>query len=253
MPPGCDEPRKHLSMASLRKFEWEAIAGLIAAVTAIVLHFLHLTDINVLRVITLVLVALLFLRDLRSEERWSSMEDASKLAVRLLEEIKETTHPAEIDLIGPATLRQATVQFAERAQGEVVWFNACPQMFKRKELCDVILRPFLDNPNVTGFRLVLDKTQREHWHAQVETTLASYRSRGIVTPPSWADLDSGVSFVLAETDTIGGKAEALVSFWGEPFMAVHHDRRIPGYIIHVRAHSELIGRFREVDRAARMP
>lgn len=88
-------------MASLRKFEWEAIAGLIAAVTAIVLHFLHLTDINILRVITLVLVALLFLRDLRSEERWSSMEDASKLSVRLLEEIKETTHPTEIDLIGP--------------------------------------------------------------------------------------------------------------------------------------------------------
>lgn len=51
-----------------------------------------------------------------------------------------------------------------------------------------------------------------------------------------ADLDSGLSFVLAETDTIGGQAEALVSFWGEPFMAVHHDRRIPGYIIHVRDH-----------------
>lgn len=133
-------------MTSLRKFEWEAIAGLIAAVTAIVLHFLHLTDVNVLRVITLVLVALLFLRDLRSEERWSSIEDASRLSVRLLEEIKETTHPAEIDLIGPALLRQATVQFAERAQGEVVWFNACPHMFESKEMCDVLLRPFLADP-----------------------------------------------------------------------------------------------------------
>lgn len=240
-------------MANLRKFEWEAIAGLIAAVTAIILHFLHLTDVNVLRVITLVLVALLFLRDLRSEERWSAMETASKLSVRLLEEIKETTHPAEIDLIGPTMLRQATVQFAERAQGEVVWFNACPQMFESKELCDVILRPFLANPNVTGFRLILDKSQRERWHAQVETTITSYQPRGIVTPPTWADLDSGVSFVLAETDTIGGKAEALVSFWGEPFMAVHHDRRTPGYIIHVREHSELIGRLREVERASRMP
>lgn len=104
-----------------------------------------------------------------------------------------------------------------------------------------------------GFRLILDKSQREHWHAQVEATLASYQGRGIVTPPTWADLDSGVSFVLAETDTIGGKAEALVSFWGEPFMAVHHDRRTPGYIIHVREHSELIGRLREVERAFRMP
>jgi hypothetical protein len=240
-------------MAGQRKYEWEAIAGLIAAVTAIVLHFLHLTDINILRVITLVLVALLFLHDLRSEERWNSMEEASKLSVRLLEEIKETTHPAEIDLIGPARLRQATVQFAERAQGEVVWFNACPQMFESQEICDLMFRPFLANPHVTGFRLILDKSQREHWHARVGATLASYKGRGIVMPPTWADLDSGVSFVLAETDTIDGKGEALVSFWGEPFMAVHHDRRIPGTIIHVREHSELIGRFREVERSSRMP
>jgi hypothetical protein len=252
-PQRCVALLERPSMASLRKFEWEAIAGLIAAVVAIVLHFLHVTDVNVLRVITLVLVALLFLRDLRGEERWRTVENASTLSVRLLEEIKETTNPAEIDLIGPATLRQATVQFAERAQGEVVWFNACPEMFQSKELCDAILRPFLANPSVTGFRLILDKAQREHWHAQVETTIASYQGRGIVMPPTWADLDSGVSFVLAETDAIGGKAEALVSFWGEPFMAVHHDRRIPGYIIHVHEHSELIGRFREVERASRMP
>lgn len=127
-------------ITTLRKFEWEAIAGLVAAVVAIILHFLHVTDVNVLRVITLVLVALLFLRDLRNEERWSSMEHASKLSVRLLEEIKETTHRAEIDLIGPTQLRQATIQFAERVDGEVVWFNACPLMFESKELCEVLLR-----------------------------------------------------------------------------------------------------------------
>jgi len=239
-------------MTSLRKFEWEAVAGLVAAVVAIVLHFLHVTDVNVLRVITLVLVALLFLRDLRSEERWRSMEAASRLSVRLLEEIKETTHPAEIDLVGPTRLRQATIQFAERAAGEVVWFNACPRMFENEDLCDVLLRPFLANPRVTAMRLVLDHAQRERWQTRVQATLDGYPGRGAVPPPTWADLDSGVSFVLAETDALEGKAEALVSFWGEPFMAVHHDRRIPGYVIHVREHSELIGRLREVERAARM-
>lgn len=239
-------------MASVRKFEWEAIAGLIAAVVAIVLHFLHVTDVNILRVITLALVALLFLRDLRSEERWSSMELASKLSVRLLEEIKETTHPAEIYLVGPAQIRQATIQFAGRAQGEVVWFNACPQMFESRELCDVLLSPFLANKNVTAIRLVLDKAQREHWRTRVESTLETHLGRGTVAPPTWACLDSGVSFVIAETDAVEGKAEALVSFWGEPFMAVHHDRKVPGYMIHVRENSELIGRFREVERAARM-
>lgn len=239
-------------MARPRRLEWEAIAGLIAAVTAIVLHFLHVTDVNVLRVITLVLVALLFLRDLRNEERWRSMADASKLSVRLLEEIKETTHPLELDLVGPSQLRHATAQFAERAQGEVVWFNACPHMFESKELCDVVLRPFLANSEVTRIRFVLDNTHREHWRNRVETTIATYLGGDAVAPPTWAEIDSGVSFLIAETDIVAGKAEALVSFWGEPFMAVHHDRRIPGYIIHVREHSELIGRFRELERASRM-
>lgn len=239
-------------MPSLRTFEWEAIAGLIAAVAAIVLHFLHLTDVNILRVITLVLVALLFLRDLRSEERWSAMADASHLSVRLLEEIKESTHPAEIDLIGPSRLRQATLQFAARVQGDVVWFNACPQMFESKEVCGVILQPFLANAGVTAIRLVLDHRQQERWRSHVEATLQAYSGSSRIAPPTWGQLDSGVSFVIAETDSVDGKAEALVSFWGEPFMAVHHDRHVPGYIIHVREHSELIGRLREVERAARM-
>lgn len=239
-------------MTVARKFEWEAIAGLIAAVVAIVLHFLHVTDVNILRVITLMLVALLFLRDLRTEGRWESLESESRVSRRLLEDIQATTHPAEIDLIGPGQLRRATTQFAERAQGEVIWFNACPEMLENKELCTSILDPFLANPEVTTIRFVLDHRQRERWAARVQGTLDAYQSRGKVAPPTWADLDSGVSFVIAETDVVAGKAEALVSFWGEPFMAAHHDRRIPGYIVHVREHSELIGRLREVERASRM-
>lgn len=239
-------------MASVRKFEWEAIAGVIAAMVAVVMHFLHVTDVNVLRVITLMLVALIFLRDLRNEGRWESLESESSTCRRLLEDIKASSHPPEIDLVGPAQLRRATAQFAGRARGEVIWFNACPQMLEKKELSDEILRPFLTNPNVTVIRFVLDQRQRERWSAHVQATLDAYQERGTVAPHIWADLDSGVSFMIADTDSVDGKAEALVSFWGEPFMAVHHDRQIPGYIIHVRAHSELIGRLREVERASRM-
>jgi uncharacterized membrane protein len=239
-------------MNSVRKFEWEAIAGLIAAVVAIVMHFLHVTDVNILRVITLMLVALLFLRDLRTEGRWESLEMESRVSRRLLEDIKATTRPAEIDLVGPGQLRLATMQFAERAAGDVVWFNACPEMLENKQLCDAILKPFLANPEVTAIRFVLDHRQRERWESRVQVTLDSCQGRSKVAPPTWADLDSGVSFVIAETDLVAGKAEALVSFWGEPFMAAHHDRRIPGYIVHVREHSDLIGRLREVERASRM-
>jgi len=238
---------------SLRKFEWEAIAGLVAAVAALVLHFLHFTDANILRVITLVLVALLFLHGFRAEERWEKLGDASQRSVRLLEEIKAATPGPEIDLIGPSRLRCATAQFAERCRGVVVWFNACPEMLATEEMAEAILHPFLTNPRITTIRFVLDLRQRDRWQAVVQSTLRRHLESGKIEPPRWGELDSGVSFLIGETDAVEGTAEALVSFWGEPFMAVHHDRRIPGYVIHVREHSELIGRFREVERAFRAP
>jgi hypothetical protein len=238
-------------MPSLRKFEWEAVAGLLAAVTALVLHFLHFTDASILRVITLVLVALLFLRDLRNEDRWEKLVDTARDSFRLLEEIKEATPRAELDLIGPGRLRCATAQFAGRCQGAVVWFNACPEMLATRELCDAILGPFLANPRIATIRFILDRRQKEPWHAIVQSTLEPHLESGKILQPAWGALDSGVSFMLADTDAAAGTAEALVSVWGEPFMAVHHDRRVPGYIIHVRAHSELIGRLREVERACR--
>lgn len=238
-------------MPSLRKFEWEAVAGLLAAVTALVLHFLHFTDAAILRVITLVLVALLFLRDLRNEDRWEKLVDTAQASFRLLEEIKEATPRAEVDLVGPARLRSATAQFAGRCQGAVVWFNACPEMLATRELCDAILGPFLANPRIATIRFVLDRRQQEPWQKIVQSTLEPHLEAGKILPPAWGELDSGVSFMLADTDAAAGAAEALVSVWGEPFMAVHHDRRVPGYIIHVREHSELIGRLREVERACR--
>jgi hypothetical protein len=238
-------------MKRLRDIEWEAIAGLIASVTAIALHLLHVTDANILAVITLALVSLLFLRDLRVEERWESIGKHSRESVGLLGEIRSGIHLPDIDLVGPARLRCMTAQFAGRAQGEVVWFNACTRMLETKELLDTIVHPFLANPHVTRIRFVLDPGEREHWQTRVQPVLDAYPGLHKVDLPCWAPLDSGISFVIAETDRVSGRAEALVSFWGEPFMAVHHDKRMPGYILHVHDHSELIGRLREVERASR--
>lgn len=238
-------------MKSLRNMEWDVIAGVIAAVSAITLHFLHVTDASTLHAITLALVSLLFLRDLRMEDRWESIGKASRESVRLLEELRSGIHPPGIDLVGPARLRCMTAQFADHAQGEVVWFNACAQMLETKDLLDTVVVPFLANPRVTKLRFILDPREREHWESKVRPALEAHQGRRKIEPPCWAPLDSGISFVIAETDAVAGKAEALVSFWGEPFMAVHHQKRMPGYILHVRDHSELIGRLREVERASR--
>ena len=54
--------------------EWEAIAGIIAAVAAILLHFLHVVEIIVLLTISVVLIAVLFIRSLRWERVIERME-----------------------------------------------------------------------------------------------------------------------------------------------------------------------------------
>lgn len=102
-------------MKRLRTIEWEAVAGLLAAIVALVLHFLHVTDTGLLRVITLVLVALLFLRELRDEGRWEALVDGTRHTTRLLEQILAATPEPAIDLIGPSRLQCATARFAERA------------------------------------------------------------------------------------------------------------------------------------------
>ena len=61
------------------RFEWEAIAGIIAAVAAIVLHFLHIVEPEVLLVIAVVLLAVLFARDLRKERLLERLEATDPL------------------------------------------------------------------------------------------------------------------------------------------------------------------------------
>jgi len=48
-----------------RRYDWDAVAGIAAAVVALILHLLHVVQLDILLTITLVLVALLLLRQLR--------------------------------------------------------------------------------------------------------------------------------------------------------------------------------------------
>jgi len=49
-----------MKLKKILSVDWDAIAGIIAAVSAIVMHFLHVIDEEVLITITVVLIALLF-------------------------------------------------------------------------------------------------------------------------------------------------------------------------------------------------
>lgn len=129
----------------------------------------------------------------------------------------------------------------------MVWFNVCLLMFAPQVLFDVLLRPAIENPRVTSIQFLLDHRERERWQSAVLPKLARCSGRDKVQEPLWSTLPERVSFILAAQQA-GGRLEAHLSFWGEPFMAYTADQRLPRYIFHVQAHSELIGRLVELQR-----
>jgi hypothetical protein len=154
-------------------------------------------------------------------------------------------------LIGPRHLRSSSETFARSARGEMVWFNVCLMMFRPQELFDCLLRPAVENPQVTRITFVLDEGERANWNNHVAPKLAACAGSAKVLEPRWCSMKEAVSFILADRDT-DGRAEAQLSFWGEPFMARTTGRDVPRYIFHVQAHSELIPQLVELERRYRM-
>jgi hypothetical protein len=235
----------------LRRYDWDAVAGIVAAAAALILHLLHVVQSDILLTITLVLVALLLLRQLRHEEREERVEEMTGRTEQMIVKLHDVLRAPEVVLVGPRHLRAASEAFARQARGDMLWFNVCLMMFRPQELFDCLLRPAVENPQVTRIEFVLDEGERANWREHVMPKLAACRGREKVIEPRWCTLHESVSFVLADRDA-DGHAEAQLSFWGEPFMARTTGRDVPRYIFHVLAHSELVPRLVELARSYRM-
>lgn len=240
----------------LKRIDWEAVAGILAAVFGLVLHFLHIVEESVLLMITLVLLSLLFLRDLRreseTEELTESVEQLTQTAnhtERTVGEIQSALTPTELELIGPGDLRAESQQFGRNAHGEIIWFNVCLLMFNPQDLFDTLLRPAIENPNVTSIQFILDESERERWETEVKPKVQQCMNSGTVREPIWGDLEEDISFILAGTES--GGTNVLLSFWGKPFMA-RTTRNVPRYIIFVHEHSELLAQLRDIEREYRL-
>ena len=135
--PQADDTAK----SRIRRFlslDWDAIAGIVAAVAALIMHFLHVIEEDILLLIAVVLLALLFLRDLRRERASERMEGSLSRTEAAVNHIQSALNPPDAMLIGPRQLRAASEQFARYAQGEMVWFHVClrnplrvPRCFRR--------------------------------------------------------------------------------------------------------------------------
>lgn len=235
----------------LLQYDWDVIAGVLAAVIALVLHFLHIAESEVVLAIMLALIALLLLRDLRSESRSHRLAaDVEQVSRRLLE-IQQTLVPPDALLIGPQRLLPEFERYAGEAQGDLIWYNVCCLMFKRQEVFDATLRKAIDNPQVTSIQLICDEREKTLWETEVRPKVQRCAGAAKVREPLWGDVPETISFILADTRA-KGRAEVLLSFWGEPFMARTLERSVPRYIFRVQHHSELVGRLAELIRQHRM-
>jgi hypothetical protein len=240
-----------MPMKRLLKFDWDVIAGVLAAVIALVLHFLHVAESGAVLAIILVLLALLLLRDLRAESRGHRLgEEVERLHTQLLE-IHQFLVPPDAVLIGPHRLRHEFERFALDAHGEMTWYNVCCLMFKRQEIFDATLRVVLENPHVTSLQIISNETERPLWESEVLPKLKLCAAANKMRSPLWRKLPKTISFMLAEVRA-HGQMEVLLSFWGEPFMARTIERSVPRYIFRVQKHSELVARLVELERQHRM-
>lgn len=233
----------------IRRYDWDAIAGVVAAGAALVLHLLHVVEQDVLLTVSLVVLALLLIRDLRREERDERLEESVGRTELELGRLHAMITPPDALLVGPRQLRAASEAFARQAKGDMVWFNVCLLMFRPQVLFDSLLRPAIENPGVTSIQFVLDESERERWRDEVLPKAEACVGHEKLREPRWFSLHESVSFILA--DMAGGRTEAHLSFWGEPFMSRTTGQQIPRYIFHVQSHSELIPRLVELERSYR--
>lgn len=238
-------------MKRTRDVEWEAVAGIVAAVTALVLHLLHVVDVETVTAVMLVILALILLRGLRADSREERTAEAVASLRHQVADIAPLLAPADAVLIGPRSLRQESERFAERARGEMNWYNVCLSMFAPQSLFDSLLRPAIESPHVTSIRFVLSPHERERWQELVVPKVAVCSGADKVLEPIWLKMEESISFVLA--GNASGKTEAHLSFWGEPFMSRSTGRNVPRYVFHVLDHSALIGHLVDIERGHRAP
>ena len=235
-------------MKQFLKYDWDAIAGIIAAGAAIIMHMLHLVEADVLLTIAVVLIALLFLRDLRRERQAEHLDASVQKTEVTVKEILSRLNPPDAVLVGPLSIHQVMEDFSRRARNEMVWFHVCPVMFKRQALFDALLKTAIDNPAVKSIQFVLDHSDHDLWESEVVPKIKQCPGQGKVKKTIWTNISGGVSAIISDIDK-DAKTECLLSFWGEPFMARTPSHNVPRYVFHVQSHSELVGRMVEVVRS----
>lgn len=236
-----------MKLKKFLSYEWDAIAGIATAMIASVLHLLHALSEEMMLSVVLALIALLFInfmRHARNNEISAEQIDRTEAAVHRIH--AGLVLPGVV-LVGPRHLRTHHDQFTKHMKGDSIWFNVCLSMYKPQALFDALLRPVIENPTISSIQFILDSRQQSTWHDAIMPKILDCAGHGKVREPRWCSLERNISFILADSHASDG-TEALLSFWGEPFMAEATERQVPRFIFHVQKHSELLPHLIELGR-----
>ena len=237
-----------MKLKKFLSYEWDAIAGIATAVIASVLHLLHALSEEAMLSVVLALIALLFINFMRhSRNNEISAEQISRTEATI-HRIHAGLALPEVVLVGPRHLRTCHDQFTRHMKGDSVWFNVCLAMYTPQTLFDALLRPAIENPTISSVQFVLDSRQQGVWRDQILPKILECSGHEKVREPRWCHLEKNISFILADSHASDG-TEALLSFWGEPFMAEARSHQAPRFIFHVHKHSELLPHLSELARS----
>lgn len=218
----------------------DVIAIIAASAVAIILHHLGIIPETYVISILLMLLALHVLQEaLRGEE---IKEDIKAIA----KNVKVTD--SEVELIKPRELLGYTEEFALKNRGDVWWFNTCCTMFRSQELFDRLLRISIESSKTTKIFFVMDLSMKEAWERDILPKIIKCRCYDKVQEPVWCNIDESIAFQMIDVGVEKEAKEALLAFWGEPFMMElgSEGQHVPRYLIHVKSQSELIPRLQDI-------
>lgn len=218
----------------------DVIAIIAASIGAIILHHLGIIPETYVISILLVLLALHTLQEaLRGEE---IKEDIKTIAQNV-----QVSDP-EVELIKPRELLVYTEEFALKNRGEIWWFNACCAMFHSQELFDRLLGTSIESSKTTKIYFIMNSSMKEAWERDIRPKIENCRGRDKVQEPVWRDIDESIAFQMIDVGVGKEAKEALLAFWGEPFMMElgNQGEHVPRYLIHVKSKSELISRLQDI-------
>ncbi len=218
----------------------DVIAIIAASAAAIILHHLGVIPETYVISILLMLLALHVLQEaLRGEE---IKEDIKTIAKHV-----QVADP-EVELIKPRELLDYTEEFSLKNRGEVWWFNACCTMFRSQELFNRLLRVSIESAKTSRIIFVMNQSMKEAWERDIRPKIEKCRGWDKVQEPVWCNIDESIAFQMIDVGVDKEAKEALLAFWGEPFMMElgSEGQQVPRYLIHVKSQSELISRLQDI-------